>query len=64
LHLGANIYLYHLAPENEFYTKIVPWHYADGQKYLGDTWWEQDDEILESFQKLSVLDFLKRYKGY
>ena len=43
---------------------IVPWHYADSKMYIGDTWGEQDDEIIESIQNLSVTDFLKRYKGY
>lgn len=64
LFLDANIYLYHLPSRDEFYTKIVPWYYADSKKYLGDTWWESDEEILESIQKLSVVEFLKRYKGY
>ena len=64
LKLDFNIYLYHLVPKDEFYTKMVPWYYADSEKYLGDTWGEQDDEVIESIQNLSVIDFLKRYKGY
>lgn len=62
--LDANIFLFHLIPKGDVYSDIVPWYCADGQVYLGDTWWEQDDEILENVQKLSVIDFLEQYKGW
>mgnify|MGYP006956036617 CR=1 FL=1 len=62
--MGASIYLFYLIPKGEIYTDIVPWYCADGQVYLGDTWWEQDDEILHNLQSLSVVDFLERYKGW
>ena len=63
--LDANIYLFHLpGQENSLFLNVVPWSYADAKKYLGDTWWESDDEILQSIQTLSVIDFLKRYKGF
>ena len=65
LHLTHNIYLYHLVPEiDEIRPNITPWYYADSKKYMGDTWWETDEEIIESIQKLSVIDFFNRYKGY
>jgi len=65
LELSSNIYLYHLIPQkNDIYTLLVPWLYADGKKYLGDTWWEGDDEIINNIKSLSVVEFLKRYKGY
>lgn len=62
--LDANIYLFHLFPKGEVYTDIVPWYYADSKKYLGDTWWETDAEILQNLSELSVIEFLSRYKGY
>ena len=62
--LDANIYLFHLFPKGEVYTDIVPWYYADSKKYLGDTWWETDAEILQNLNELSVIEFLSRYKGY
>ena len=64
VYLNANIYLYHLPARDKVYTKIVPWGYADSEKYLGDTWWEADEEILENIQKMSILEFLENYKGY
>lgn len=62
--LSSNIYLYHIPLVDELINKLTPWYYADSKKYLGDTWWESDDEILQSIQKLPVVDFLKKYKGY
>ncbi len=64
LWLTGNIYLYHIIPRKEVYTKIVPWHYADGAMYLGDRWGEEDQQIVENIQRLSVIRFLQRYKGY
>ncbi|MBO4573617.1 MAG: hypothetical protein J5762_07655 [Clostridia bacterium] len=64
LYLDANIYMFHLFPKGSISTDIVPWYYSDGQIYLGDTWWEKDEEIIESFQTLSVLEFYERYKGW
>ena len=62
--LDANIYLFHLFSKGSISTDIVPWYYSDGQIYLGDTWWEEDKEIIESIQTLSVLEFYERYKGW
>ena len=64
LQIDFNIFLYHLIPQKEFYTKIVPWYYADSKMYFGDSWGEQDEEIIENIQNLSLINFLKRYKGY
>ena len=65
LELSRNIFLYHLIPKDgELYASIVPWFYADSKKYMGDTWWEQDDEIIDSIKNLSIVEFFKRYKGY
>ena len=62
--LDRNIYLYHLIPKDESYTKIIPWYYADSRSYIGDTWWYDDEEILSDIKKLNVLEFLMKYKGY
>jgi len=65
VHLTGNIYLYHIAARRkEIYSQIVPWYYVDSKKYIGDTWWEQDSEIIENLKKLSIIEFYKRYKGY
>jgi hypothetical protein len=65
VHITENIYLYHLIPKNEeIYSLITPWFYADSKKYFGDSWWEDDVEIIESLGNLSIVDFLNRYKGY
>ena len=65
VHLSGNIYLYHLIPKNgEVYTSLIPWFYADSKKYLGDTWWEKDFEIINDLKTLSIVDLCKKYKGY
>ncbi len=64
LQLDFNIYLYHLIEKKEFYTKIVPWYYADSKLYCGDCWGESDEEIIRNMQTLTFVQFLKRYKGY
>lgn len=65
VHLTSNIYLYHIIEKKDnIYTKLVPWYYADSKKYIGDTWWEKDEEILHSIERLPVIEFFKKYKGY
>ena len=61
--LDRNITLYHM-PKSEPALCLVPWRYADSEKYLGDTWWYSDAEILHDFSHLDLLTFLERYKGY
>lgn len=63
LELGSNIFLYHLIHKKEYFN-LVPWYYADSKKYLGDTWWETDEEILHNLLNMNCIDFIKRYKGY
>ncbi|MGX8796056.1 hypothetical protein ACR6HW_08225 [Fusibacter sp. JL298sf-3] len=63
--LTNNIYIYHLAPVlkiNE--EEIVPWNYVDSRIYAGDTWWEEDKEILSDLESLSIINFIKKYKAY
>lgn len=63
--LDEHIYLYYYNPQiyNQ-YKNLIPWGYAESKKYLGDTWWENDKEILLDLQKLSIIQFLDKYKGY
>jgi len=67
IRLTHHIDLHHLALSDDEWgilASIVPWHYVDGCCFLGDTWWETDNEILENINKMTVVNFLKRYKGY
>lgn len=43
--------------------KVFPWIYIDSQKYIGDTWWFEDQEIINDITQLSTIEFLKKYKG-
>ena len=61
--LDRNITLYHM-PKSEPALCLVPWRYADSEKYLGDTWGYSDTEILHDLSHLDLLTFLERYKGY
>ena len=65
LHISNNIYLYHLVKlDNKLYPNFIPWFYADSKKYIGDSWWETDEEIIGKLQSLTLIDFLRHYKGY
>ena len=33
--------------------EIIPWEYMDSKKYIGDTWWFDDEEIINDIQQLS-----------
>lgn len=44
--------------------QVFPWCYIESKKYLGDTWWFEDSEILNDIQNLSIIDFVEKYKGY
>ena len=63
--LGANIYLYHGSAEilRQTYS-IFGWGYMDTEKYLGDTWYYTDEEILSDIVNLPMLRFIDKYKGY
>ena len=43
---------------------IFPWRYVESKKYIGDSWWYEDYEIVDDIQKLSLIQFLEKYKGY
>ncbi len=63
--LTENIYIYHLVPVLEINNQsIIPWNYVDSKIYAGDTWWEEDEDILNDLKSLSILDFIKKYKAY
>lgn len=63
--ITEHIYLYHL--ENQLNIGgecLTEWYYANSVKYIGDTWWFDDEEILNDIVNLSIKDFIKKYKGY
>ena len=63
--INKNIYLYHFNADSlAMQENILPWKYPDGKKYIGDSWWFEDEEILSDIQKLSFLEFIQKYKGY
>lgn len=63
--LDAHIYLYTFNDKvKEAQKNILPWIYPESKRYLGDTWWSEDEEILNDLKKLSIIEFLDKYKGY
>ena len=62
--LDSHIYIYRycadLFAQQE---EIIPWKYTESKKYMGDTWWYEDEEILYDIQHMSIPDFLEKYKG-
>ena len=42
----------------------IEWNYVDSIKYIGDTWWFDDNEILDDAKTLCTVDFLEKYKGW
>ena len=62
--LDSHITLYKLCvpSEEEDESKIL-WSYYSSSKYLGDTCWFSDNEILMDLSSLSIVDFLLKYKG-
>lgn len=63
--IDQSIYLYHF---NDKYVdheqRLFGWQYPENKKYMGDTWWFEDEEILADLQRLSTIDFLAKYQGY
>lgn len=63
--IDEHIVIYHLEEPIVFESKnLVPWWYASGELYIGDTWWFEKDEIVRDLIKLSILEFLNKYKGF
>ncbi len=63
--INEHIYLYHYDLDISNQQKsLFPWEYMDSKRYIGDTWWTNDDEILNDIKALSILDFMDKYKGY
>ena len=63
--ISEHIYLCHVN-ESVFNQQesVFPWRYVESKKYVGDSWWYEDHEIINDMQKLSLLKFLEKYKGY
>jgi len=47
----------------ELQKEWIPWIYPEGIRHLGDTWWFEDDEILDDLKNLPVIEFLDKYRG-
>lgn len=63
--IDEHIYLYHYDSRFSASQKeLFGWEYMDSRKYIGDSWWFEDKEILDDIQQLSILDFMEKYKGY
>lgn len=44
--------------------RIVPWYCMESEVYIADTWWEEDNDVLNDFTNLSYMDFITKYKMY
>lgn len=63
--IDEHICLYHCNPDIFYAQKnTLPWIYMESKKYIGDTWWFKDEEILQDIQKLSIIEFLEKYRGW
>ncbi len=63
--ITEHIYLYHLEKQfNIGGESLTDWYYVNSEKYIGDAWWFDDDEILNDIGNLSITNFIKKYKGY
>lgn len=63
--IDQNIYLYHCDHSPVWIThEDSKWAYMSSKKYIGDSWWFDDSEILSDIQKLTIVEFLEKYKGY
>jgi len=38
-----------------------PWFYPEQDKYIADTWWFEDEEVLHDITHLSLVDFMEKY---
>ena len=62
--LDAHITLYRFEPDTyALYRAAIPWVYAGNGCYMGDTWWFEEEEILQDLQTLPVPEFFEKYKG-
>lgn len=63
--IDQNIYLYHSDTCPVWVNwKKNRWAYMSGKKYLGDSWWFDDAEILKDIQEMNLIAFLEKYKGF
>lgn len=62
--LDSHIYIYKISDITMNNPSLdIPWYYAESKKYMGDTWWSDDLEILSDLKSLNVIDFIEKYKG-
>jgi hypothetical protein len=63
--ITEHIYIYHLISNLCICgERLVPWDCSDGKVYICDSWWNDDDEILNDLIELSYMDFIVKYKAY
>lgn len=63
--IDEHIYLYRYNNDNIEQQKLLfDWVYAENKRYMGDTWWSDDIEVLDDINNLSIIEFLEKYKGY
>ncbi len=63
--IDQNIYLYHSDTRPVWVNwEKNRWAYMSGKKYLGDSWWFDDEEILKDIQEMNLIAFLEKYKGF
>ena len=62
--IDQNIYLYHCdrCPVWVSWNENC-WAYMSSKKYLGDSWWFDDSEILKDIREMNLVAFLEKYKG-
>lgn len=63
--LTEHISIYHLVAGLSIAGKsLLPWYYSDTKRYIADTWWENDEDILNDLFNMNFVDFMVKYKGY
>jgi len=64
LEICEHIYLYRIVSNLEINKEpLLPWYYIGNKKYIADTWWGKDEEIINDINKLTLVDFIAKYKG-
>lgn len=63
--IDSHIHIFHFREDySQHEQKLFGWQYPDSIMYFGDSWWFEDEEILHDILHLSIIELLKKYKGY
>lgn len=61
--IDSHIYLYrynlNISRQQQ---EVFGWEYGETSRYLCDTWWFDDEEVLEDIQSLSAVSFFEKYR--